>query len=72
VAVRLGLAALRGQLLIEGKESAAVTAPGVVLGALAVVDGTLVGFVGHMPTNPTLVARTSANAPGSPGRPNYR
>jgi hypothetical protein len=34
---------------------------------LALVDGSLVGFVGHIPTNPTSVLRTSAYAPGTRG-----
>jgi hypothetical protein len=41
--------------IIEGKEPAALGALAVGPGALALAEGTLVGFVAHMATNPTSV-----------------
>ena len=46
----------------EGKGAAVVGARAVVLGALARAEGTFVGFVGHIPTNPTNVAVRGALA----------
>jgi hypothetical protein len=64
----LARVSLRGAYsIIEGREQAAVGAHAVVLarvrrtggraGALPLASGTLVGFVGHIPTNPTSVDR---------------